>query len=503
MNKTIIQRFSKTVDDFAKKIAIVDGDERVTFGDLNRLVNVYSAYIEANTNLNDVVAIYLPKSTKSIAAGLAVSYTSCAYMYLDVKSPGGRVEKIIKNINPTLIISAGKCYKDIVDFCGQIPVVNIDNFIDCDSAFDASDRMSKVIDTDIYCIINTSGSTGVPKSVALNHRSFLDFCEWTDTEFNKQNFESLGSLSPAIFDIFSFELCLLITYGSTIVIVPDSYAAFPIKIVQHLERHSPTFIFWVPTIMVNIANLKLLANASLDSLKLIWFAGEVFPTQQFNYWRKLLPGASFVNMYGPIEITLDCTYYKIVRDIKDEEPIPIGFPCNNTSVLILNEENKACALGEQGELCVRGSSLALGYYNNPEATQKAFVQNPLNHLYPEIIYRTGDIVMLNELGEIVYKGRKDNLVKHMGYRIELNEIEHVAIANGIVKNCCVVYSHEKKCITMHYERKCDIANMTNIARTLAGLLPKYMVPTHYIEYEELLMNPNGKIDRNYYKDISK
>ena len=149
----------------------------------------------------------------------------------------------------------------------------------------------------------------------------------------------------------------------------------------------------------------------------------------------------FANLYGPIEITLDCTYFKIERELRDEEPIPIGFPCRNTGILILDENNQqVIAENVEGELCVRGTSLAMGYYNNPEKTAAAFVQNPLNKSYPEIIYRTGDIVFINERREIVFKGRRDSLVKHLGYRIELGEIEHVIINKlKLVKNGCIVY----------------------------------------------------------------
>ena len=204
--------------------------------------------------------------------------------------------------------------------------------------------------------------------------------------------------------------------------------------------------------MVNIANMRLLEQLPLPDLKMVWFAGEVFPTKQFNQWRALLPHARFVNLYGPIEITLDCTYYIVEREIKDEEPIPIGYACKNTDILILNNKNQLASIEEEGELCVRGTSLAMGYYNNPEKTAEAFVQNPLNKSYPEIIYRTGDIALINRRGEIIFKGRKDTLVKHSGYRIELGEIEHVIINTlKLVKNGCVIYEYAKKEIVFYYE----------------------------------------------------
>jgi acyl-coenzyme A synthetase/AMP-(fatty) acid ligase len=202
-----------------------------------------------------------------------------------------------------------------------------------------------------------------------------------------------------------------------------------------------------------------------------------------------------VNLYGPIEITLDCTYFIVDRQMSDEEPLPIGFPCRNTDVMILTDEDKLAGVNEMGELCVRGTSLAMGYYNNPEKTAAAFVQNPINSSYPEVIYRTGDLVYKNERGEIMFKGRKDSLIKHLGYRIELGEIEHVIVNTlKLVPNACVAYNTEKKEITLFYE------GMTNITpaefrKQITTILPKYMIPVTYYRMDQLPRNTNGKIDR--------
>jgi len=221
----------------------------------------------------------------------------------------------------------------------------------------------------------------------------------------------------------------------------------------------------------------------------------VFPTKQFNYWKNNLEETLFANLYGPIEITLDCTYFIVDREMQDDEPLPIGIPCRNTDILILNDYNSEVQGQDEGELCVRGTSLAMGYYNNLEKTQAAFVQNPLNSSYPEIIYKTGDIVAYNELGEIVFKGRKDSLVKHLGYRIELGEIEHVIVNKlKLAKNGCIVYNSLKKEITLFYESKEDI-KLAVFRKEIIRVLPKYMVPTVYIRMNELPRNTNGKIDR--------
>jgi len=253
--------------------------------------------------------------------------------------------------------------------------------------------------------------------------------------------------------------------------------------------------------MVNVAAQKIFATICPNSLKYILFAGEVFPTKYFNYWRLYLPQARFVNLYGPIEITVDCTFYEIDREFSDEEALPIGFPCRNTDILILNQDDKLVNPGEVGELCVRGSSLAMGYWNDEEKTAKAFVQNPLNKSYPELIYRTGDLVHTNERGEIMFDGRRDFQIKHQGYRIELSEIEHVLISKmDTIQNACVLYNYLKKEITLFYTSDHEIS-LVEIRKKVGEVLPKYMLPTALRKLDSMPRNPNGKIDRQKLKEM--
>jgi len=439
----------------------------------------------------------LPKSIDSVVADIAITYSCNIYMNIDVKSPHERIKNIFDLIKPEIVITNSA---NLIFLNGSIEnnkILLIDE-VNFNQESDRSLLLSRIelqIDTDPLCIINTSGSTGTPKGVVLNHRSFIEFTEVSIEIFKFSNQEIIGSLSPLVFDIYSFELCLLMSKGSTLLLIPDHLAAFPIKILELLKLHQVTFIFWVPTIMVNIANMNLLEAIQLPDLKIIWFAGEVFPTKQFNYWKRMLSHTMFANLYGPIEITLDCTYFIVNREIADEEQLPIGIPYRNTDILILNDKDELIKEDEEGELCVRGTSLAMGYYNNPEKTHAAFVQNPLNKSYPEIIYRTGDVVAKNSFGEIVFKGRKDSLVKHLGYRIELGEIEHVIVNTlKIAKNGCVLYQTTRKEIILFYESDTEISP-AEFRKQIAEILPKYMIPTIYIRMDELPRNTNGKIDR--------
>jgi amino acid adenylation domain-containing protein len=499
MTINFAEYFELTSRKFPERTAVIEGEKSIDFKTLHQSVGVIAEHIskQLGKNINKPIAVFLPKSISSIQANIAITYSGNFYMNLDVKSPAARIKNILALVKPVLILTNTENLEKLDHAEPDALVLNIDK-IDVDS-FVANTpslkQLANLIDTDPLCIINTSGSTGTPKGVVLNHRSFIDFTEWAIDTLKISDQEVVGSLSPLVFDIYSFELCMLMAKGSTIVLIPESQSAFPVNILKLIQEKAVSFIFWVPTIMVNIANMDLLSKITLPALRTIWFAGEVFPTKQFNYWKKNLSHARFINLYGPIEITLDCTYFIVDRELKDDEPIPIGFPCRNTDILILTDENNPAGINEPGELCVRGSSLAMGYYNNPEKTSNAFVQNPLNTMYPELIYRTGDIVFRNDMNEIIFKGRKDSLVKHLGYRIELGEIEHVIINTlKLVRNGCVVYDYKKKEIVLFYESDNDI-NISDARKKISGIFPKYMIPGAYLKMEELPRNTNGKIDR--------
>ena len=504
MKVSLIELFEETVKKCPQKVAVIDKDREIVFSDLRmKSLQLASALMALGIGQNKPVGVFLDKSIESVYADLGILYAGDFYMNLDIKTPAERIRNILQLVDPAAIISTTRQIKPIEGIIPSTMKVILLDEADEAAEVDAADilgRLSTIIDTDPSCIINTSGSTGTPKGVVLNHKSFFDFIDWSIDTFHFDDDLVMGSLSPIVFDIYSFELCMLMAKASTLVVLPAHLAAFPAKILEVLEQHQVNFLFWVPTIMVNIANMDLLSAFRLESLRTVWFAGEVFPTKQYNYWHHHLPHVTFANLYGPIEITLDCTYYIINKEIPDSEPLPIGYPCRNTDILILDDDDRAVvAPGVEGELCVRGTSLAMGYYNNPEKTAAAFVQNPLNKAYPELIYRTGDIVSLSDEGLIMFKGRKDNIVKHMGYRTDLGEIEHVIINTlKLVKNGCIVYNQSEKQITLFYEAEQEIP-VSEFRLQIGKVLPKYMIPTAFHHLELLQRNANGKIDRLFYK----
>lgn len=495
----IMDNFDNVARQHPGKTAVIDNGRSCSFCDLHASVVRNALRISSilGGGKNKIVAVMLPKSMETIVSDLAILYSGNAYMNLDANAPRLRLEAILAQTTPALIIAPAGAVPE-----SNIPCIAIEDIrgdeMTKQMSEEARSLRGECIDTDLACLINTSGSTGVPKAVALAHRGFIDFMNAVDNAGLMLEKAIMGSLSPAIFDIFSFELCMLAIKGSSISLLPEKMAAFPVRLLQIMAETHVNFIFWVPTIMVNIANMDLLGKVELPDLKMVWFAGEVFPTAKFNYWRECLPEVVFANFYGPIEITLDCLYFVVKNKLPDNEPIPIGRPFANTSVLVLDDDDReilAGEMGREGELCVRGSSLALGYYRNPEKTAAAFVQNPLNHSYPEIIYRTGDIVAWNEAGDLMFLGRKDTLIKRYGYRIELGELEHVAVDElKLAHNCCALYYPQKQKIVLVYEAPEPVPDK-ELARKLATVLPRYMLPNEFRHVKEMPRNANGKIDR--------
>ena len=503
MNIHLLDAFERTSLRLPNKTAVIHRDVQISFHDLSERARKLGSLVAGHVAFarNTPIAVFLPKEIDAVVADIGILYSSNPFMNLDVKMPAERLHNILALIRPAAVITSSKYVKKLE--AEDVKTILVDELSWDELSYNETELLagrSMLIDTDPFCIINTSGSTGTPKGVVLNHRSFFDFMAVSNERFGFDGSEIMGSLSPIVFDIFDFELCMLMLNGSQLVLLDAMLAAFPARLLETLRSARVNFIFWVPSIMVNIANMCLLERIELTDLKLVWFAGEVFPTKQFLSWYDALPNTTFANLYGPIEITLDCTYYVIDRRPNESEPLPIGKPYRNTDVLILNDNDELCGIGDEGELCVRGTSLAMGYYNNPEKTAAAFTQNPLNHAYPELIYRTGDVVCRGEDGNILFRGRKDNLIKHLGYRIELDEIEHVVVNKlKLVDACCVVYQYAKKEIVLYYENAEALSDKA-LRTAISKAFPSYMVPSVFVHMEALPKNTNGKIDRLLLKE---
>jgi acyl-coenzyme A synthetase/AMP-(fatty) acid ligase len=246
------------------------------------------------------------------------------------------------------------------------------------------------------------------------------------------------------------------------------------------------------------AKSGVLEQMNLPSLKRVFFAGEAMFGKHLNIWKQFFPDSMYINLYGPTEVTVDSTFYVVNREFTDNEVIPIGNQCDNKSVFLLNENNEVVTHLMEGELAVRGSGVALGYYNNPEQTEKVFIQNPLHNHFKDILYKTGDFVKINDRNEIEFVGRKDFQVKHMGNRIELGEIEAAAYTLSEIKHVACVYDTENEKIILFYTSDAEI-KPSLFLKEMSNAIPKYMFPNKFIHLTSMPLNANSKIDRKAIK----
>lgn len=497
MNNNLTEYFKNTVNNFPNKIAIDDNEEIILFSELDDISNkIANSIISGNTISRKPIAVFLPKNRWSVVSYIAIVKTGNFYVPLDIKSPIERISKILNNLNPNIIITdlANLDTLKILGFTGEIILFEeaINYPLSKDDVLSLQEISKKIIDLDPIYAIYTSGSTGTPKGVLISQKGVIDFIDWAINTYSIDETHIIGNQVPFYFDVSTLDIYLMVVTGATLIIIPEDRFAFPIKLIEFVNEKKINTVCWVPSVLNNVSNFDVFSFLKPTSLKNIFFAGEPMPNKHLNYWRKNYADALYANLYGPTEITVIATFYNVNRDFKDDEPLPIGKACKNTEVLIISNDGNPVKKGGQGELYVRGSSLAFGYYNDPEKTKLAFTQNPLHNSYPDLVYKTGDLVYENLYDEIMFVGRKDSQIKHMGYRIELGEIETAILGIEGVKNTCVLYDDSNKQIAVFY-----IAEKTNIEirKQLISTLPKYMIPTKWIKKETFLLNANGKINK--------
>ena len=501
MQKSVIEYLVATATKYPEKTAVQDSTGSITFAELLRSAYVIADDIKAKGLWKSPVGVFIPKGCLMIQAFAGINMSGNFYIPLDTKSPDSRILSILNVLESEIIITDRVHEQQVKGMCDK-QIIVIEDVLENQPKTDvnAENYLAGQIDTDPVYSIFTSGSTGTPKGVVIAHRGVIDYIDWAVSTFNVTSDAIIGNQAPFYFDNSTLDIYLMYATGATLDIIPEMHFSFPAKLVDYLNKHQITFVFWVPFALINVANFDIFKDKKPQYLKDILFAGEVMPNKHLNYWRKYLPDCRYANLYGPTEITVDCTFYQVDREFADDEPLPIGVACRNSGVLILVDQQREAGVNEEGELCVRGSSLALGYYNDWEKTQNAFIQNPLNKHYPETIYCTGDIVFKNERGEIMYVGRKDSQIKHNGYRIELGEIENAVLGSKMVDNCCAVYDFTNKKIVLYYQAPEEL-NLSAFRKAVSDKLPRYMLPSKYFREESLKQNASGKIDRSYYKKL--
>lgn len=476
------------------KIAFGDEKTALTFAQLREKTCRAGSYLAAHIGRGQPVAVYMEKTPDCLAAFFAAVSAGCFYVPLDTKMPPDRVRLIFDTLQPAFVFYDGKNAEAAKALAGDVPAALFEDACETTEDWLALEAVRAAhVDTDLLYVLFTSGSTGVPKGVTISHRSMIDYAEWLHSALGIDEHCVFGNQAPFVFDNSTLDIYSTLKNGATAWIIPRKCFSFHKSMMRFLAEHSINTIFFVPSALIAIANSGILETTRPTSLERVYFCGEVMPNRQLNQWRRALPNASFCNMYGPTEITDVCAYYVVDRPFDDDEPLPIGKACENTRLLLLNQDDQPVGEGETGEICVLGTCLSLGYYNNPEQTARAFVQNPLNQAFAERMYRTGDLAKYNERGEIMFLGRKDFQIKHQGcYRVELGEIENILLSVPSVSNGCCLFDGENDEIYCIYVGEEDEAALVP---QLRKKLPPYMMPNRYVRLERLPMTINDKIDR--------
>jgi len=502
MKNSVLSWLDETAKRLPNKLALQDISGNITYQEY-RSKSLAIAYKIVELNKGEMkkpIVVYLEKGKEVLVSFMGVAYSGCFYSPIDTEMPQSRVDKILEVLKPEIVITTNKLKTNFEKFNFYGSYIIYEETI-CSEEDETAVKpyTEKIIDTDLLYVLFTSGSTGVPKGVSICHRSVIDYTDWVTETFNITQKDTFGNQAPFYFDNSILDIYSCMKTGATLNIIPKKLFFQPVPLLEYIKYNKINTIFWVPSALIVVSKLKAFRNVDLsDTLKRVLFCGEVMPNKQLNIWRKFLPNVTYANLYGPTEITDACTYYIVDREFSDDEPLPIGIPMSNTDILVLNDEDKLVTDDEVGELCVRGTSLAMGYYNNPEKTRSAFVQNPLNKAVPEIIYRTGDLVRYNEYREIIYISRKDFQIKHLGHRIELGEIETaISSLEEVTLNCCL-YDEKNQRIVLFVDAQVD---RDYIKERIEKLVPEYMIPGKVIYLENMPINANGKIDRIKLKEL--
>ncbi|WP_158095277.1 amino acid adenylation domain-containing protein [Collinsella sp. An2] len=476
------------------KTAVVDELGSCTYGQLYGLVRRVGSALAARGCTGRAVIVCAEKSAETLAAMLGVLAAGGYYVPVDPAVPAERARSIYETLEqPVVIVDWRTRDRARMVFPGA-ELAPLDELTAAPIAADNLDRIARqVVDTDPAYVLFTSGSTGAPKGVAVSHRAIVEFISTFVRTLEIGSDEVLGNQAPFDFDVSVKDIYGAMAAGATLVILPRRLFSSPAELMDALAAHRVTTLIWAVAALCLLSRLHGLEHAELPCLRTVMFSGEVMPLEHLRRWRERLPRVRFVNLYGPTEVTCNCTYQVLAPGRSYDEGVPLGRPFPNRRVLLLDEAGRLVTEpGEVGELYVGGSALALGYVGDTERTRAAFVSSPLRSLVPETLYRTGDRARVGTEGELFFCGRVDNQVKHLGHRVELEEIDAAFERQPDVERCRTVYDARRERLCAFFEGSAAIGDLR---RGVERYLPAALVPGRIVRVEAMPLTKNGKVDR--------
>ena len=479
---------------YPNKVAVVDGSVEYTYGELvEASKRIGSALLRLNVQRKGVVVL-MEKSTRALSVLLGIVYAGGFYVPVDVSVPAKRLAHIVAMLDNPVIVYDESVPLEGVDSCisyRAIQASSLENYEINEAAL--QEVRAQALEIDPVYTLFTSGSTGEPKGVVINHRSIVTFIDAFVDELGITFTDRIGNQAPFDFDVSTKDIYATFAVSATLVLIPMRLFMRPSELIAFLESKRITVLIWAVAALCLVSSYHALDVAQLGCLRSVMFCGEVMPLKHLNEWRTRYPQVMFVNLYGPSEVTCNCLYHVLDPARDYSNGIPLGKPFSHCEVMLIDSnKNLATRAGEIGEIVVRSPSLSLGYIKDTEQTNRVFVQNPVQDQYRERVYCTGDLAQINENGELIFYGRKDNQIKYLGHRIELEEIElTLERVEGVSRCKCLFDSHKKRLLAF-YE---GVATSADIAAFCRDNLPKHMHPTSIKHIEAMPMNKNGKVDK--------
>lgn len=500
--KNVLEWLENKTEQEKKKIAFIDPKDEISFEELEQKAKCIGTYISYMCDVRSAVGFYMEKNIDAVCGMLGAVYGGCLYSFLDTRQPESRMHQIISVLQPALILTDEEHLEEAHKLFPETRVEVITDIL-LEKKMD-QERLDVIreqaLDMDPLYVNFTSGSTGMPKGVTVCHRNVIDFIEVFVKTTGIQQSDILGNQAPFDFDVSVKDIYSGLCAGASVAIIPREYFSHPTVLMDYLSAQRCTVLIWAVSAMCFVSIMNGLQYKTPVSVRLVMFSGEVMPVKQLNKWTKALPFTTFVNLYGPTEITCNCTYEILeTREYELGEVLPIGKAFDNEKVFLLDENDKLVQVPEkEGEICVSGTCVALGYYHDMKKTNEVFVQNPLNDKIYERIYRTGDLGKYTDDLKLIYTSRKDFQIKHLGHRIELGEIEAQVEQHTAITRAICIYDSNKKRILLFYVGNIEGKQLIS---ELRDVLPGYMLPNKAFALDAFPMNKNGKVDRNALKEL--